>query len=159
MAKRGSGTAVIVAVVLASLVMSNREGRGGSGTGAADEAGGTGGADGDVCDGTTTYRSAEGSFTVPTEDRVLGAARACALGPAGGEGMPVRALQHALATCYGQPVAVDGGYGGATGDAVAAAQRLHGLAVDGAYGPQTADALLWPTIAGNGAVTCVAHPG
>jgi hypothetical protein len=138
--------------------MSSREGRGGSATGPADEAGGTG-ADGDVCDGTTAYRSPAGSFTVPTQDRVLGAARACALGPAGGEGMPVRALQHALATCYGQPVAVDGEYGGATGDAVAAAQRLHGLAVDGAYGPQTADALLWPTIAGNGAVSCVAHPG
>lgn len=158
MAKIGSGTAVIVAVVLASLAMSSREGRGGSATGPADEAGGTG-ADGDVCDGTTAYRSPAGSFTVPTQDRVLGAARACVLGPAGGEGMPVRALQHALATCYGQRVAVEGEYGGATSDAVAAAQRLHGLAVDGAYGPQTADALLWPTIAGNGAVSCVAHPG
>jgi Putative peptidoglycan binding domain len=124
MAKIGSGTAVILAVVLASLAVSSREGRGGSATGPEDEAGGTG-ADGDVCDGTTAYRSSAGSFTVPTQDRVLGAARACALGRAGGEGMPVRALQHALATCYGQPVAVDGEYGGATGDAVAAAQRLH----------------------------------
>ncbi|HET6951652.1 MAG TPA: peptidoglycan-binding domain-containing protein [Acidimicrobiales bacterium] len=158
MAKKGSGTTIIILVVLASLALADRSEDGSPpGTTGADR----GGLDlfGDVCDETQALESPEGSFVVPTDDADGGTgARDCEM-ESGEGGVPVRALQNALATCYGQQIEVDGEFGDATEDAVEAAQSLHGLPVDGAYGPATGDVLLWPTVSADGATSCVTHPG
>jgi len=56
---------------------------------------------------------------------------------AGSKGADVSRLQAELVRA-GHKLAVDGDYGAATANAVAAQQRKHGLVIDGIYGPKTA---------------------
>lgn len=61
----------------------------------------------------------------------------------GSDGVGVEALQLALKSCYGQPIAVDGEFGPATRDALKYAQGKEGIAADGLYGEQVFENLKW----------------
>ena len=82
----------------------------------------------------------------------------CAI-PEGRSGEAVSLVQAALTVCNGQPVPLDGVYGDAMTQAVAAVQTRNGLTADGVYGPATREAMAWPTVPdGGGAAQCIAHP-
>lgn len=61
----------------------------------------------------------------------------------GSAGDGVKALQLALKSCYGQPIAVDGAFGSDTRDALKYAQSQEGITVDGLYGEQGFKNLKW----------------
>jgi len=118
----------------------------------------TGSGDQDVCAGTTSYDTDSGTYVLPTDSNdALFGARDCVLSTAAGSGAPVQVLQSALATCYQQPVAVDGVYGPGTAAAVQAVQGQHGLPADGTFGESTSEAMLWPTTTPSGQVICATN--
>lgn len=108
------------------------------------------GADVPECDGVATFTMGEGTIRLPVHGPVVPFPSAvCQLGPRSRDAEAVASLQHALAACNGQVLAVDGAYGADTTRAVAAVQGALGLEADGLYGPQTRVAMAWPTEPGS----------
>jgi peptidoglycan hydrolase-like protein with peptidoglycan-binding domain len=104
------------------------------------------GAEVPACDGVAPFTTDDGTVRLPVHGPVVPFPSAvCQLGPGTGDAAAVGALQHALAACNRQALAVDGAYGADTERAVAAVQAELGLEVDGIYGPQTRVAMAWPT--------------
>jgi zinc D-Ala-D-Ala carboxypeptidase len=100
------------------------------------------------CDGVGWFAVAGGAVQLP----VAGSGSdlptpSCQLGGTDGasDDDAVALVQRVLATCNGQPVAIDGAYGPQTRQAVSAVQAAHDIAVDGIYGPQTSAVMAWPT--------------
>ncbi|ONK14402.1 peptidoglycan-binding domain-containing protein [Streptomyces sp. MP131-18] len=114
-------------------------------TAAASDAGVGVGVQAGQCTTWKEYRTPTG-FLVHTRPPVNGAtgSRNCYMG-IGASGDGVRALQRALNRCNDASLAVDGQYGRATADAVAAEQRAEDIPVDGEYGPETRRAMGWPS--------------
>jgi hypothetical protein len=173
MAKKNGGTWLFVVLLIGAIGLANRTPSSSSSSSAASSSSGgfsfapsddnNGSADGDgsgdACDTTSSFDSPQGRYVIPADHAdSQAAARDCVLTPESGDGAPVEALQITLRGCYFQPIDADGVYGGATANALAAAQAQVGLDPDGRYGPQTAGAIAWPTTNDDGDMTCVAHP-
>ena len=150
----------IVAFALLMAMMSNGDpdndawGAGDAGDGTVDEddrsdpwsAGPDDGADVPECDGVAPFTTNDGTIRLPVFGPVVPfPSSVCQLGPGSRDAEGVRVLQHALAACNGQALAVDGVYGAETRHALAAVQDALGLEADGLYGPQTRAAMAWPT--------------
>jgi Putative peptidoglycan binding domain len=102
-----------------------------------------------ACDSAAPFPGPGGAVVLPSDLPVpVLASTACRLDTETGDTDAVAWLQRALADCNGEPVAVDGVYGGETRGAVERVQAGHGLTVDGAYGPTTARAMAWPLAGG-----------
>jgi peptidoglycan hydrolase-like protein with peptidoglycan-binding domain len=159
-----SSTGSVLLVILLGIAVGSANdddtGVGDATTAGAPQGFGTGtttGGEEDICEGTSSFDNDAGTFVVPTDsNNDLFAARDCVLSTAAGSGAPVEVLQNALATCYQQPVAVDGMYGPGTAAAVQAVQAFHGLPADGVFGSTTNEAMRWPTTSPGGQVTCAA---
>ncbi len=128
---------------------------GSEGAAGSDDAWFEGAAEDDVdlpaCDGTAPFSADGGTLRLPVHGPVTPFASAvCRLDTGTGDTDAVRLLQHALAACNGQPVAIDGAYGPETEDAVTAVQARHGIGDDGTYGPETQAAMAWPMDTGEG---------
>jgi len=99
-----------------------------------------------------TYDAREYNKLVPYYSG--GATARCYLS-SGSTGDGVKALQTALALCYGQdlgPYGIDGVYGWRTVQALKNVQAYHGITADGRYGPQTHNTISFHGY-GNGAGT------
>jgi hypothetical protein len=99
-----------------------------------------------ACDGVAPFATDDGTIRLPVHGPVVPFPSAvCQLGPGSRDAEAVGVLQHALAACNGQALAIDGAYGADTLRAVEAAQAALGLEADGIYGPRTRVAMAWPT--------------
>ena len=96
-----------------------------------------------ACVGVSEFQTDVGAVVLPI-DRADDAFASpdCAI-PEGRSGEAVSLVQAALTVCNGQPVPLDGVYGDAMSQAVAAVQTRNGLTADGVYGPANA-ARRWP---------------
>lgn len=107
------------------------------------------------CDAVIEVETTAGPVAVPAASGLLTDDTAgCVLGE-GDDDRAVAALQVALVLCNGQDVAVDGDFGPATRQAVAAVEARHGLAADGSYGPDTLPVMRWPVAGGASPEACV----
>ena len=157
MAKNSSGTTLIIVLLIGAFALgsansgSSGSGSSGSSSSSSSPTDSLFGSSGDTCDNTTSFDGSGGTFVAPT---VNGNDRGCVLTVDEGTGAPVQALQSTLRNCYLVGIEADGDFGPATQAGLQAAQTHEGLNPDGNYGPQTAAALQWPTMNGDGDLSC-----
>lgn len=151
MASNSGGSALIVVLLIGAFALANSSGTSGSTSSSSSPTESLFGGGGDTCDNATSFDTSSGTFVAPT---VNGNDRGCVLTVDEGSGAPVQALQSTLRTCYIQDIQADGDFGPATQAGLQAAQTHEGLNPDGNYGPETAAALQWPTMDGDGDVSC-----
>lgn len=107
------------------------------------------------CDAVIEVDTTAGPVAVPAVSGLLTDDTADCVLAEGDDDRAVAALQVALVLCNGQDVAVDGDFGPATRQAVAAVEARHGLPTDGSYGPDTLPVMRWPVAGGASPEACV----